>query len=37
MKNNCPKCGSSKRYVPINPLNDNCKCIECGTNFKIDN
>lgn len=33
--NNCKKCGSNKRIVPLNPLNDNCKCAKCGAKDKI--
>lgn len=32
---NCKKCGSNKKIVPLNPLNDNCKCAKCGAKDKI--
>ena len=36
MEQRCPKCKSRKKYVPLNPLNDNCKCIECKTEYKLN-
>lgn len=35
MEGSCPKCRSKKIIVPINPLNDVCKCGECGKPFKL--
>ena len=36
MEQRFPKWKSRKKYVPLNPLNDNCKCIECDTEYKLN-